>query len=78
VFCSSHFLDIVERFTLALMLSVVAVRNFIELIGSEFDFSGGFFLPKSFGWWRSNSVFWTIASVRVYVFHHPSISSLRP
>lgn len=54
--------DIVERFTLALMLVVVAVRNFIELAGSEFDFSSGFSLPKSFGWSRSNNVLWTISS----------------
>ncbi|KAF5348675.1 hypothetical protein D9758_006827 [Tetrapyrgos nigripes] len=44
--------DIVERFTLALMLSVVAFRNLIELSGSQFDFAeGGFVLPKSFGRW---------------------------
>jgi hypothetical protein len=57
--------DIVERFSLALMLSVVAFRNLIELVGSEFDFSSGFSLPKSFGWSRSNNVLWTISSVRV-------------
>jgi hypothetical protein len=45
------------------MLSVVAFRNLIELVGSEFDFSGGFSLPKSFGWSRSNNVLWTISSV---------------
>ncbi|KAF5351654.1 hypothetical protein D9756_007730 [Leucocoprinus leucothites] len=53
--------DIVERFTLALMLGVVAFRNLIELSGSEFDFSGGFVLPKSFGWFRGNNVLWTIS-----------------
>ncbi|GLB45078.1 putative eukaryotic membrane protein family protein [Lyophyllum shimeji] len=53
--------DIVERFTLALMLSVVAFRNLIELSGSEFDFSEGFVLPKSFGWFRGNNVLWTIS-----------------
>lgn len=53
--------DIVERFTLALMLSIVAFRNLIELSGSEFDFTGGFVLPKSFGWVRGNNVLWTIS-----------------
>lgn len=60
--------DIVERFTLALMLTVVAFRNLIELSGSEFDLSDGFVLPKSFGW-RGNNVLWTISYVRC-----PSIS----
>lgn len=55
--------DIVERFTLFLMLFVVAFRNLIELNGSEFDFSGGFSLPKSFGWFRGNNVLWTISYV---------------
>ncbi|KAL0072668.1 hypothetical protein AAF712_000431 [Marasmius tenuissimus] len=54
--------DIVERFSLALMLTVVAFRNLIELSGSEFDFAeGGFVLPKSFGWFRGNNVLWTIS-----------------
>ncbi|KZP34527.1 DUF747-domain-containing protein [Athelia psychrophila] len=53
--------DIVERFTLALMLTVVAFRNLIELSGSEFDFSEGFVLPRSFGWFRGNNVIWTIS-----------------
>ncbi|KAG5638629.1 hypothetical protein H0H81_011348 [Sphagnurus paluster] len=53
--------DIVERFTLALMLIVVAFRNLIELSGSEFDFSEGFVLPKSFGWFRGNNILWTIS-----------------
>lgn len=52
--------DIVERFTLGLMLTFVAFRNLIELSGSEFDFSGGMFLPKSFGW-IGGSVLWTIS-----------------
>ena len=56
--------DIVERFTLALMLVVVAFRNLIELSGTEFDFSQGFVLPKSFGWFRGNNVLWTISYVR--------------
>ena len=55
--------DIVERFTLALMLTVVAFRNLIELSGSEFDLSEGFVLPKSFGWFRGNNVLWTISYV---------------
>ncbi|KAJ7925277.1 eukaryotic membrane protein family-domain-containing protein [Mycena leptocephala] len=53
--------DIVERFTLALMLCVVAFRNLIELSGSEFDFTEGFVLPKSFGWVWGNNVLWTIS-----------------
>ncbi|KIY53089.1 DUF747-domain-containing protein [Fistulina hepatica ATCC 64428] len=60
--------DIVERFTLSLMLIVVAFRNLIELVGTEFDFSQGFVMPKSFGWFRGNSgwlsgnsVLWTIS-----------------
>lgn len=52
-----------ERFTLFVMLFVVAFRNLIELSGSEFDFSGGFSLPKSFGWFRGNNVLWTISYV---------------
>ncbi|KAF8198103.1 eukaryotic membrane protein family-domain-containing protein [Pholiota molesta] len=52
--------DIVERFTLSLMLTIVAFRNLIELSGSEFDFTGGFVLPKSFGWVRGNNIIWTI------------------
>ncbi|KAH9978838.1 eukaryotic membrane protein family-domain-containing protein [Lactifluus volemus] len=52
--------DIVERFSLALMLVFVAFRNLIELRGSEFDFSGGMFLPESFGW-IGGSVLWTIS-----------------
>lgn len=53
--------DIVERFTLALMLCIVAFRNLIELSGTEFDFTEGFILPKSFGWFRGNNVLWTIS-----------------
>jgi hypothetical protein len=45
------------------MLFVVAFRNLIELSGSEFDFSGGFSLPMSFGWFRGNNVLWTISYV---------------
>jgi len=52
--------DIVERFCLGLMLFFVAFRNLIELSGSEFDFSGGMFLPQSFGW-IGGSVIWTIS-----------------
>ncbi|KAG2150844.1 DUF747-domain-containing protein [Suillus clintonianus] len=53
--------DIVERFTLSLMLLIVAFRNLIELSGSEFDFTGGFVLPMSFGWFIGNNVLWTIS-----------------
>ncbi|KAJ7647356.1 eukaryotic membrane protein family-domain-containing protein [Roridomyces roridus] len=53
--------DIVERFSLALMLCVVAFRNLIELSGSEFDFREGFILPQSFGWVWGNNVLWTIS-----------------
>lgn len=59
-------IDIVERFTLALMLVVVAFRNLIELSGSSFNFSDGFALPKSFGWFRSNSVLWTVSYVSLF------------
>ena len=45
------------------MLFIVAFRNLIELSGSEFDFSGGFSLPKSFGWFRGDNVLWTISYV---------------
>jgi hypothetical protein len=44
------------------MLFFVAFRNLIELSGSEFDFSGGMFLPQSFGW-IGGSVLWTISYV---------------
>lgn len=58
--------DIVERFTLTLMLVMVAFRNLIELSGSAFNFSEGSALPKSFGWFRGNNVLWTISYVRPY------------
>jgi hypothetical protein len=58
----------VERFTLALMLFVVAFRNLIELSRSEFDFTEGFVLPMSFGWFRGNNVLWTISYVRGLLF----------
>jgi hypothetical protein len=51
------------------MLFFVAFRNLIELSGSEFDFSGGMFLPKSFGWIGGN-VLWTIS----YVSTLPTVS----
>lgn len=56
-------LDIVERFTLALMLVVVAFRNLIELSGSSFTFSEGFALPKSFGWFHGKNTLWIISYV---------------
>lgn len=46
------------------MLIVVAFRNLIELNGSSFNFSEGFALPKSFGWFRGDNVLWTISYVR--------------
>ncbi|KAH6914498.1 DUF747 family protein [Coprinopsis sp. MPI-PUGE-AT-0042] len=52
--------DIVERFTLLLMLLIVAFRNLIEVSGTDFDASEGFVLPRSFGWFRGNNVLWTI------------------
>ena|ERR1700726_2957806 len=62
----AHAIDIVERFSLALMLCVVAFRNSIELSGTQFDFSeGAFVLPKSFGWFRGDNLFWTISYVRL-------------
>ncbi|KAL5528350.1 hypothetical protein ACEPAF_7486 [Sanghuangporus sanghuang] len=51
--------DIVERFTISLMLFAVAFRNLIEMYGSEFDFSEGIVLPKSFGWFREGHLIWT-------------------
>ncbi|EPS97232.1 hypothetical protein FOMPIDRAFT_1129043 [Fomitopsis schrenkii] len=53
--------DIVERFTLFLMLLVVAFRNLIELSGSSFNLGEGLALPKSFGWFRGNNALWTIS-----------------
>ncbi|THH30940.1 hypothetical protein EUX98_g3240 [Antrodiella citrinella] len=53
--------DIVERFTLFLMLVIVAFRNLIELNGAAFNWSEGFTLPKSFGWFRGDNVWWTIS-----------------
>lgn len=60
--------DIVERFTLAIMLFFVGFRNLIELSGSDFDFSEGVFLPKSFGFFKGGfggGVLWTISYVCV-------------
>jgi len=51
--------DIVERFQLALMLSVIALRNMIEMAGSEIAF-----LPKSFI--RGKSLVDSILSVRQF------------
>lgn len=49
--------DIVERFQLGLMLTVIALRNMIEMSGSDIAF-----LPKSF--WRGKSLVESIFSVR--------------
>jgi hypothetical protein len=65
-------IDIVERFSLALMLLLVAFRNLIELSGGEFDFSEGVVLPTSFGWFRGNNVLWTIS----YVCGHPFLTDI--
>ena len=46
------------------MLVIVAFRNLIELSGSSFNFSEGYFLPKSFGWFHGDNVLWTISYVR--------------
>lgn len=56
--------DIVERFTVTLMLVAIGIRNLIELSGSEFDFSEGIVLPKSFGWFHEGRVIWTVLYVR--------------
>ena len=58
--------DIVERFTLALMLFAIAFRNLVELSGSEFD-ADGVVLPKSFGWFRGGNLLWTIFYVSFYL-----------
>ena len=55
--------DIVERFTITTMLVIIAFRNFVELYGSEFDFSEGVILPKSFGWFRGSNFLSTILYV---------------
>lgn len=46
------------------MLFAVAFRNLIEMYGSEFDFSEGIVLPKSFGWFREGHLIWTTFYVR--------------
>lgn len=66
-------LDIVERFTLALMLFTVALRNLIELSGTEFDFTGGVFFPKSFGWFSGSNVLWIITYVCIFNFSNSHI-----
>ena len=45
------------------MLAIIAFRNFVELYGSEFDFTEGVILPKSFGWFREGHFLWTILYV---------------
>ena len=45
------------------MLFIVAVRNLIELSGTEFDFTGDFFFPKSFGWFSGTNVMYIISYV---------------
>ena len=48
--------DVVERFQLSLMLTVIAIRNMIEMAGSDLAF-----LPKSFI--KGKNLFDSIASV---------------
>ncbi|KAJ9117019.1 hypothetical protein QFC22_004677 [Naganishia vaughanmartiniae] len=59
--------DIVERFQLGLMLSVIAVRNMIEMSGSEIAF-----LPKSFV--KGKSLLDTILSMAVDWLKHAFIT----
>lgn len=61
--------DIVERFQLALMLSVIALRNMIEMAGSEIAF-----LPKSFI--RGKSLVDSILSVRLACYVRSSTMDL--
>lgn len=71
--------DIVERFTLSLMLTAVAFRNMVELSGTEFDFSEGIVLPKSFGWLGGRNLvwlIWTISYVCVLVLFSLRLCSL--
>ncbi|KIY70649.1 DUF747-domain-containing protein [Cylindrobasidium torrendii FP15055 ss-10] len=51
--------DIVERFTLTLMLCTVAFRNLVELTGSAAHFEIDALLPRSFGWAQAG-LLWTI------------------
>ena len=66
--------DIVERFTLASMLFIVALRNLIELSGTEFDFTGGVFFPKSFGWFSGSNILWIITYVWPFLAHQALFS----
>ena len=50
--------DVVERFQLSLMLSAIAIRNMIEMAGSDIAF-----LPKSFI--RGKSLVDSILSARI-------------
>jgi len=58
---SPYLTDIVERFQLALMMAFIAIRNLIELSGTEFDFSAA--VPDSFKWIPGHGLAWTILSV---------------
>ena len=60
------------------VLGLIAFRNLIELSGTEFDFSEGFVLPKSFGWFRGNNVLWTISYVSLpdYNSHFSFLKSI--
>lgn len=63
--------DIVERFQLGLMLSVIALRNMIEMAGSDIAF-----LPKSFV--RGKSLVDAILSVRIPLSPDMSFSCSLP
>lgn len=45
------------------MLVMIAIRNLIELSGTEFDFTGGFFFPTSFGLFSGRNVMYIISYV---------------
>jgi len=47
-----------------LMLTVIGVRNLIEMNGTDFS-DGGPVLPRSFGWFRGDNALWTISYVRL-------------
>ena len=65
VFCT----DIVERFQLSLMLVTIAIRNLIELSGSEDLWTKDAVLPKAFDLGRGSSLLWTTFSVSAYLIY---------
>lgn len=56
-------IDIVERFQLSLMLVAIALRNLIELSGSEDFWTKDAVLPKAFNLGRGSSLLWATFSV---------------